>query len=502
MLRLTPIDAVWVRVDCDDAIARELSDYFTFEAPGARFMKRQMRFKGWDGRVRLFKLKTRTIYRGLVPRILEFAEQREYPVENRTPPVDPLWKDLNEYFDSADLKYEVRDYQHAALRVMLDEERKVILSPTGSGKSYIIHLIAQLLGDENVLIIVPTLGLVTQMVNDLRDYGCDEDIQTIQGGTSKVGKARIVVSTWQSIHGLDADAFDRYGCVIVDEVHLAKGKSLTGLLEKCSQANFRYGFTGTLDQTEVHRLVLEGLFGSVTRVASTDQLVKSGHLTKPRVIVCVLEYPEMLRKQLRHADYQQEIEYLVSNGARNKFLALLCRETTGPTLALFQLVKKHGQTLLGLSKKTGGKNVLYIDGQTSAEDRETIRQTMNGDDLLLASYGTMQLGVNIPKLQNLVFAHPSKSVIRVLQSIGRVLRLSSGKEQATIIDVVDDLRIGKHVNHAFRHAAQRMDYYAAEKFPVTMKNIPIEMFAHMGAPAAPTAPETTNAGAGEELDLD
>jgi superfamily II DNA or RNA helicase len=498
MLTIVPVNDVWVRIDCDDAVSRELSDYFTFDVPGAHFMPAAR--KGWDRKIRLFKLRNHYLYRGLIPRILEFAKQHDYPVNNQVPTANPLWPGtfMDDELAGMTLPFSLRDYQYAALRTMLNTERNIILSPTGSGKSYIIYLLTQLIADVKTLIVVPTLGLVQQMVGDFKSYGYRDPITIIQGGTSKTTNTQVTVSTWQSIYELPSSYFDQFRCVVVDEVHLAKSKSIAGVMEKCVSVPFRFGFTGTLDNLQCHRLILEGLFGSVSKVATTSELVKKNQLAKPRVLVCILDYPEAVRKKLRRCEYVDEIDFLVACAPRNKFLALLCREQKHNTLLLFQLVKKMGESLYARVKKLidNPRSVWYIDGNTDALNREAIRRKMcvESNDVLIASYGTTQLGVNIPNLRTLILAHPSKSVIRVLQSIGRILRLSEGKETATIIDVVDDLRIGAYVNHAFRHAEARIAYYAAEKFPMAIKKVPLTAFTtQKPAPALLPPAGATNA---------
>ncbi len=492
MLTIVPVNDVWVRIDCDDAVSHELSDYFTFDVPGAHFMPAAR--KGWDRKIRLFKLRTHYLYRGLIPRICEFATQHGYEVTNQVPKPDSgyLSTTLNELLEDIPLKFPLRDYQHAALKTMLAEERCIIHSPTGSGKSYIMYLLTQLLPDVKTLIVVPTLGLVTQMVSDFKSYGYADAIHVIQGGTTTDTKTRVTVSTWQSIYEMPPSWFAQFGCVMVDEVHLAKSKSIAGIMEKCTTTPFRFGFTGTLDNLQCHRLILEGLFGTVARVATTNELVKKKQLTPPKVIVCVLEYPEAVRKQMRRSDYVAEIDFLVGCGPRNKFLTKLCEAQKGNTLLLFQLVKKMGETLTAQIDNLispGGvdspRQVWYIDGNVPADYREGVRHKMQEatNDVLCASFGTTQLGVNIPNLRTLIFAHPSKSVVRVLQSIGRILRLHEGKDRATIIDVVDDLRIGAYVNHTFKHAEARMAYYAAEKFPIVLRRINMARFVHLAKSA-------------------
>jgi superfamily II DNA or RNA helicase len=380
------------------------------------------------------------------------------------------------------LPFTPRDYQRAALEYALDANRCIILSPTGSGKSFIIYLLQQYF-QVPTLIVVPTLGLISQMENDFRSYGCQEAIQTIQGGTTKEVQGRLTISTWQSIYQLPEAYFATFGCIVVDEVHTAKSKSVTDLMKKCTTTPYRFGFTGTMDHTECHRLVLEGLFGSIKRVASTHDLVQRKQLAPLRIKYCVLEHPPAVRKLLRRVSYEEEVDYLIKDASRNEFIAQLVVNTEGNTLVLFQFLE-HGQRLLNrlyALAATYGKQVHYIAGSVDAVDREQIRRVLEtGDNHILAgTFGTMQLGINCPNLRNLVFAHPAKSPIRVLQSIGRILRLASGKTQATLIDLADDLRLGKVVNHLWHHAQDRTDYYAAEQFPMTIKQVDMTRFARM-----------------------
>jgi superfamily II DNA or RNA helicase len=499
MLRISPLNDVYVRVDCDEAITRELSDYFQFDVPGAAFIQRKMQRSGrggrWNGKIRLFHLKDRTIYSGLLPRLKEFADARGYTCEwtgfgDMLRAGSPADQSHIDFFDSLNLPKHitVRDYQIAAFAACATMGRNIILSPTGSGKSLIIYAVTQHFNRYKTLIVVPTLGLVTQMTQDFRDYGCTEPIHNIQAGATKQTNARITVSTWQSIYEQPESYFEQFTTIIVDEVHTAKAKSLTWLMEKCRTTGIRLGFTATIDQTECHRLVLEGLFGSIVKVASTSDLINAKQLAPLKVRMCVLSYPQTVRKEQNPKPYVEEMDFLTTHPLRNEFIARLVGETKGNTLVLFQYVQKQGLQLFARIvelAKANGKRVHYVAGSVSAEDRERIRQTVATSDnnIVVASYGTFQLGINIPNLENLVFAHPVKSSIRVLQSIGRVLRPKDGKV-AHLIDIVDDMRkTGRNgadkPNHAFRHAEERSRYYSTEKHPVTMQEIRIRSLASM-----------------------
>ena len=457
-------------------------------------MRQQSRFKGWDGSVRLFKLRDHRIYRGLVPRIQEFAEQRNYTVENQLPEVFPFldgicldgW--LSTMQNDGFLPLPLRDYQRAALRIALDTQRGVIVSPTGSGKSYIIWLLAWALSMGHTLIIVPTTGLVAQMQSDFISYGCDpHNIQVIQGGLQKAPYAQLVISTWQSIYDLPAEYFNQFGCVVCDEVHLAKAKSLSGLMEKCVNIAYRFGFTGTLMDTQAHRLILEGLFGTISNVTTTTELVKQHQLAPLRVKMVCLKYPEDTCKHMRHSEYTEEVDFIVGNQARNKFVAELVSKLKGNTLVLFTLIDKHGKALYEHIKTLCPNHAVhFVTGGVCADDREDVRQRVEAaedkEQIIVASYGVFSTGINLRRLHNLVLASAGKSKIRTLQSIGRGLRTHATKNHIAIYDIVDDLRIGNHRNYAFKHAEERSALYAAEKFPVTLHTVSLDAYTRQHLP--------------------
>lgn len=479
-MTIVPVNDVWVRVDAEPAILREISDHFTFDVDNHKFIQRQTRYRGWSGKIHLFKLQKQILYRGLVPRLLEFAAQQGYPVENRVPDPTPVCADIPAWIAAQTLPVAPRDYQVAAVHTLLTHQRGIVLSPTGSGKSLIIHLVTAAV-NAPTLIVVPTTGLVAQLSSDLRSYGCPAtDIQNIHAGLPKAQQARIVLSTWQSIYKLPPAYFAQFQCVIVDEVHLAKSKSLSHLLEKCETVPYRFGFTGTLDDTQAHRLVLEGLFGQVTRVTSTHTLMAQQHLTPLRVKMCVIQYAEDRCRQVRQLPYQEEVDAIVTDPARLDIVALTAAQCTGTTLVLFNFVEKHGKPLFQRLQDIVGdrRPVYFVSGEVAADDRERIRQWVAGHthSVIVASYGTFSTGINIPNIHTLIFASPSKSKIRVLQSVGRSLRLHESKTHATLIDFVDDFRVGRHVNHTFRHGEQRAQYYASEKFPFTVMEQPVDVW--------------------------
>ena len=276
-------DEVYLTVDADPSIQRELSEFFTFYVPGYKFMP-AFRNRMWDGKIRLFSQKTKEIYFGLYPYIKAFAEERGYnvvcgkdvEVENK------VTRELVEKFsNSLGQKFEARDYQVDAIYHSLKFNRALLLSPTASGKSFIIYSLIRyythLIKDDTnnrILLIVPTTSLVEQMYSDFKEYGWNvkKYCHRLYSGYSNVTDKRVLISTWQSLFRLPKEYFDQFGVVFGDEAHLFKSKSLTEIMSKLTDCKYRIGLTGTLDGAQTHKLVLEGLFGTANKIVSTKEL--------------------------------------------------------------------------------------------------------------------------------------------------------------------------------------------------------------------------------------
>jgi superfamily II DNA or RNA helicase len=473
----------------DAGIGQELADFFTFKVPGFQFMP-AYRNKMWDGNIRLYNRRTQQLYAGLVPYVKEFAEQRDYNIT-----IDPdldledsfSIKDAEDFYKEISTTYEPREYQTEAFVKAVRSKRRLVLSPTASGKSFIIYLLTKWY-KRPTLIIVPTISLVHQMRGDFVDYGGDEnDIYCIQGGVDKNTDSNIVISTWQSIHKMPRAWFDRFDVVIGDEAHLYKAKSLTGILEKMPNTPYRFGFTGTLDGTHTHKLVLEGLFGAVHTVITTKELIDQKYLADFKIKALILKYTDNTRNALKKATYNEEMDYLIQCPERNNFIKQLALSLKGNTLVLYHQVEKHGKPLHELISKAAanGRKIFLVHGGVDGQEREQIRAITEKENnaIIVASYGTFSTGVNIRRLHNVIFASPTKSRIRTLQSIGRGLRKGGGdedagieaKEQATLFDIADDLTWKTRVNYTLKHFIERMKYYTAEKFPYKVHNINLKV---------------------------
>ncbi len=451
-----------MQVECDDGLARDLFDFFSFTVPNAKFMP-SVKNRYWDGKVRLFQIKTRRIYIGLLPYVDDFCRERGYDIKGIGDIIGEKTREPEEDFiKHLGLPFEPRDYQLDAFRTTVQYGRQLLLSPTASGKSLIIYLLARYYNRKTV-IIVPTTSLVEQMTKDFKDYGYDKEICKIYSG-QPVFDSDITVTTWQSFSKAPKDVMESFEVVFGDEAHLFKANVLKGILEKMKKTAIRIGTTGTLDGSECHRLQLEGLFGPVKKVISTKDLMDSGTIANLKIDCVILRH-----NKHKKMTYQEEMDYLVSHEERNKFIVNLVRSLKGNTLVLFQYVEKHGAKLFDRMSNTDmGGNLHYVYGGTDTEDRESVREIVekNKEDTILASYGTFSTGVNIKRIDNIVFASPSKSRIRNLQSIGRGLRKVDGKNEMRLFDIADDLQCD---NYTLGHLKDRINIYNEEKFSYEIK---------------------------------
>ena len=462
---------VYLTVECEPHVGHELADQFTFEVPQAKFMSAYKK-RYWDGKIKLFSPGTGEIYVGLLPYITSFCEEKGYEVilkDNEfyglPSTVDEFItpEGIGEYVKSLHLPHKVRDYQYKGIYEALRNKRKLLLSPTGSGKSLMIYALSRFWTAKKLqtLIVVPTTSLVEQMYKDFEDYGWNAKAHChkVYAGTDPRSDKDVIITTWQSVYKLPKTYFERFGAIIGDEAHLFKAKSLTSIMNKLHDCKYRVGFTGTLDGTQTNRLVLEGVFGTVDKVTKTEKLIKQGHLSEFEIKVLLLKHDKQ-----KFDSYQEEMDYLVEHEGRNKFIRNLVCDLSGNTLVLFNYVERHGMPLFELINNKVGKDrlVFLVHGGVDTEDREKARQIAETthDSIIVASYGTFSTGINIRNLHNVVFASPSKSKIRNLQSIGRVLRKGDHKTKAILYDIADD--IGK--NYTLNHLIERVKLYNEENF--------------------------------------
>ena len=484
-LSISKVNEVYLKVECEKHTAKELSEFFTFFVPGYQFVP-AYRNRVWDGKIRLFDLRNNQLYIGLLPYIEQFCEERNYAFSHDFVEDEFSLYHAKKFAEDLDIhsngkSIEVREHQLNAFVHAMQRRRTLLVSPTASGKSLIIYLLFQQLHKYQKLkglVIVPTTSLVEQLYSDFGDYNDGEmtNVHRIYQGKEKDSNKDLIISTWQSLYKMPKEYFEQFDYIIGDEAHLFKAQSLTSILTACVNAKYRIGLTGTLDGTKTHKLVLEGLFGPVRKVITTKELIDDNKLAKFEIKCLVLKHSDEECLAIKDKTYPEEVQYLISHESRNKFIKNLAVSLGKNTLILFQMVDKHGRILYNMIKDTekiGNRKVFFVYGGTETTDREEIRKIMEteNDAIIVASFGTFSTGINIRNLHNIIFAMPTKSTIRTLQSIGRGLRQADGKDVATLYDISDDLRYKKHMNYTLKHFVERTKIYNDESFPFKIYKI-------------------------------
>jgi superfamily II DNA or RNA helicase len=476
-------DESYIKVQCEESIAWELRDAFSFRPPGFQFVP-SYKQKLWDGFLRLFNPATRTIYRGLGPQVIEWIKERGYTYEYADEDLDTSFsiEEAKEFVEKLNPKHLPRDYQMDAFVHSIRSKRRIVLSPTGSGKSLLLYLVCNYLLKQGKrgLLIVPRSALVEQMFSDFQDYSAKNGKDMfkycwrVYSGKDKHAQHPIIISTWQSLYKMPKEYFQQFDYVICDEVHQAQAKALSDIVTKCTKAEYRLGVTGTLSGAKAHEWVLTGLFGQVYKATTSAELMKNKQLAELTIKCLLLKYSDEECQYMKSASYQDEIKYLVSNPARNKFIVNLALSLEGNTLLLFNFVESHGRVLYDmLNKKANGRKVFFIHGGTNVDDREEIRRIIESETnaIIVGSIGVLSTGTNIVNLSNVIFASPSKSKIRNLQSIGRVLRVNESKQSATLFDIADDFSWRKKENFTLKHFFERLKTYSDEQFKFKLYKI-------------------------------
>lgn len=496
-IHIAKIDESTLRVTSDDfGIEQEMQEHFSFFVPGYKFMP-LYRNKVWDGKAKLYDMYRKTLPYGLLEYVKDFALNNDYSVSVS----DELkihsrfsLEETQAYIESLQLvskgnPIKARDYQVEMVHRAINKQRVLALSPTSSGKSLSIYAFIrwQVEQGNRVILMVPTTMLVAQMYSDFEDYSSqngwdvESNVHQLYSGKEKKFDKPVLITTWQSVHSIAkkktnefADFFSLWDVFVGDEAHLFASNSIQDISKKLVNAKYRLGTTGTIQDDKVSKLTLEGSFGPVYKATTTKKLMDANQVTKLKIKCITLKHSEETRKLMRGADYQKEIDYIVTNNSRNKFIAKLAKATKGNTLVLFKYVDKQGKPLYQIIKDMcPDRPVFYISGEVDVNEREAIRKSLetHTDVILCASYATLSTGVNAPSIENVIFASPVKSKITNLQSIGRGLRLRTGKDYCTLFDISDDLSVKSKTNHTLNHLQHRIEQYTNEQFEFDLINV-------------------------------
>lgn len=505
MIKVKPFDESFIKLEIADyGIEQELEEFFTFFQPGYKFMPT---FKSgvWDGKIRLYNKRTKALYKGLIDVLVQFANMNKYTIQldDSLYPKDRevSLEEFTEFCQNLNVSngkdiIPIRDYQITAAFEAVETYRRILVSPTGSGKSLIIYALIRWFlhkdPDEKIVIIVPTTSLVEQLFTDMLEYSTEngwsavDHIQLLYSGKDRIFSKNVMISTWQSLHAMkknDPSSFDaiRKNTTIAffDEAHTFKADAVRGTIEQFKTTKRRIGTTGTLDGTKINELVLMGLMGSPYTVKTTRQLIDEGVLSDIKIHVLKLNYPEHVRKELKGLDYQSEIDFIIGTQARNRIIKDLALRCKGTTLITFAYVERHGKVMHALiEKEAGDRKVYYVSGETGIKEREQVRKLAASDPhaIIVASEKLFSTGVNIPGITNIILTMPRKAPNLIRQTIGRGLRRSAGKVYMNLFDIADDLSVGRKLNHAMRSLNDRLSIYIKEDFEYKVHEVHLKEY--------------------------
>lgn len=473
-------DESWFKIDGPTHFRQALSDHFSFDVENLHFMKQKNpRLRFWDGKVRLYKSKSGLLPAGLIDKALEWMAPNNLininivPIERR-PSVEfskELFDLLVKQAKKNDPRFEYAEDQELAVRHCLKQKRTLLVSPTSSGKSFIIFAVHEHI-NKKTLIIVPTIQLTTQMKGNFREYGFKGDVYTLFHGQDRsfeVKNGDVVVGTWQTLKDMPKEFFHQFEVLIGDEVHELQTNSGSTIVEACINAHYKIGTTGSLRNSKMHQLALEGLFGPVFQAITTKELMEKGRVSKLKINIIMLKYSEEDRKAFwkQRTDAKSEMQWLLTHEKRNRAIRKLALSFDRNTLVMFK-GNKYGFDLYQQMEldSSHNKKLFYVDGEIDLSDRQELVNYFeaNDDGVGTVSYGTFQRGISIKNLIHLLFTVPFKSEITTIQSIGRLLRLHERKDRAILWDFADDLSYQGNTNAALEYLFARVQEYAAAGF--------------------------------------
>jgi superfamily II DNA or RNA helicase len=478
LARLIIKDEVNVKIEGLDLHERkELSNMFKYEIPGARYLP-AVRLGRWDGKIAFFQMGGST-YVNLLPEIIPYLDSQGYHLE-----LEDLrdYKTQYDFEEVSETTFEhimwpakhpmtgqpivLRDYQVEIINKFLENPQCMQEIATGAGKTLITAALSYCCEPHGrTIVIVPNKSLVTQTEADYKNMGLDVGVYF--GDRKEFGKTH-TICTWQSLnillkgsrnHEVDitiGEFLQDVVCVMVDEVHMAKADALKTLLTGVmAHIPIRWGLTGTIPKEDYEFVSLKCSIGDVIGRLSASELQEQGVLANCHVNVL------QLVDHVEYKDYQSELRYLLETEARLDYIA-----------KLVESIRKTGNTLVLVDRIAPGraliekiKDAVFVSGGTKADDRKEQYDdiaTMD-DKVIVATYGVAAVGINIPRVFNLVLIEPGKSFVRVIQSIGRGIRKAEDKDFVQIWDITSTCKFAK------RHLTKRKQFYKEANYPFVVE---------------------------------
>jgi len=471
-------DEVNVKIEGLDLSDRTaLVKKYKYEIPGARYQP-SVRLGRWDGKVSFFQLGGST-YINLLPEILEYITGQGYEIEvddtrdyRTTFEFTPV--DENSYshimwpkgHPKEGTPMELRDYQPEIINKFFENPQSVQEVATGAGKTVITAALSDAVTKYGrSIVIVPNKSLVTQTHKDYKNMGLDVGVYF--GDDKEYGRTH-TICTWQSLNNLLKDTkngvaditigefIEGVVCVIVDEVHMAKADALKTLLTGVfAKVPLRWGLTGTIPKEDYEWVSIKCSLGDVVGKLTASTLQEAGHLSKCHVnVVQMIDHVE-------YSSYQSELKYLFETEGRLDYISKLVEN-----------IRQSGNTLILVDRVAAGKSIteriqdaVFVSGATKATDRQDEYDDVATSDgkVIVATYGVAAVGINIPRIFNLVLLEPGKSFVRVIQSIGRGVRKAEDKDFVQIWDITSTCKFAK------RHLTKRKQFYKEANYPFTIE---------------------------------
>jgi superfamily II DNA or RNA helicase len=456
---------------------KALVDKYKYEIPGARYLP-AVRLGRWDGKVSYFQLGGST-YINLLPEVLAYLHNRGYDIDledTRTYRTQFDFTPVNENsynhiawpkgHPKAGEPMVLRDYQPEIINRFFENPQSVQEIATGAGKTVITAALSDAVSQYGrSIVIVPNKSLVTQTEADY--INMQLDVGVFFGDRKEFGRTH-TICTWQSLNVLlkntrnhEADItiqefLEGVVCVIVDEVHMAKADALKTLLTGVmAEIPIRWGLTGTIPKEEYERMALKCSIGEVVGNLKAAELQEAGHLAQCHVnIVQLVDHVE-------YNNYQSELKYLLETDGRLDYIS-----------RLVETVRESGNTLILVDRVAAGQalvsriqDAVFVSGATKEKDRKSEYDEIatSDDKVIVATYGVAAVGINIPRIFNLVLLEPGKSFVRVIQSIGRGIRKAEDKDFVQIWDITSTCKFAK------RHLTKRKAFYKEANYPFAVE---------------------------------